>query len=69
MIRPFDPGDYSVAVKLNKQPRNSWRWEISRPGKCYPVERSQVYFQTVAEATKAGKAALQRVMKSHVLLT
>jgi hypothetical protein len=55
MIGRFNPADYSVAVKLNRQPRNSWRWEINRPGKCYSVERSQVYFQTVAEATRAEK--------------
>jgi hypothetical protein len=63
MIERLDPADYSVAVKQNRKPRNSWRWEINRPGKSVPVERSTDSFQTMAEATRAGKAALERLVK------
>jgi len=24
---PFDPADYSIAVKRNRKPGNSWRWD------------------------------------------
>jgi hypothetical protein len=63
MIERPDPADYSVVVKQNRKPRNSWRWEINRPGKSVPVERSPDNFQTMAEATRAGKEALQRLLK------
>jgi len=69
MIERLDPADYSVAVKLNRGPRNSWRWEIYRPGKSIPVERSPDSFQTMAEATRAGKAALQRLVKLRLTLS
>ena len=32
MIESPDPTEYSIAVKRNRKPRNSWRWEINRPG-------------------------------------
>jgi hypothetical protein len=69
MIEPFDPADYSVSVKRNRKPPSLWRWEINRAGKSIPVQRSPDYFQTMAEATRAGKAALQQLVKSHALLT
>jgi len=68
MIERFDPADYSVAVKRNRKPPNSWRWEISRAGKSIAVQRSRDIFQTMAEATKAGKAALQLLVKSCLTL-
>jgi hypothetical protein len=64
MIERLHPADYSVAVK-----RNTWRWEIYRPGKSLPVERSADHFQTMAEATRAGKAALQRLVKLRLTLS
>jgi hypothetical protein len=30
MIECPDPIDYSIAVKRNRKPRNSWRWEINQ---------------------------------------
>jgi hypothetical protein len=63
MIVPFDPADYSIAVRRNRKPRNSWRWEIYGPGKSIPFERSPDHFQTMAAATRAAKAALQRFVK------
>jgi hypothetical protein len=68
MIERFDPTDYSVAVKRNRKPPNSWRWEISRAGKSIAVQRSQDVFHTMAEAIKAGKAALQLLAKSCLAL-
>jgi hypothetical protein len=69
MIEHFVPADYSLAVRRNRKPRDSWRWEIYRPGKSVPVERSQHNFQTMAAATRAGKAALERFVKIHALLS
>jgi hypothetical protein len=63
-----DPTDYSIAVKRNRRPHNSWRWEINRPGKSIPVKQSADHFQTMAEATRAGKEALQRLVKLHSTL-
>jgi hypothetical protein len=63
----FDPDDYSVVVKRNKKPQNSWRWEIHRARKSVPVMRSPVYFQTMAAATRAGKAALKKFLTSYAL--
>jgi hypothetical protein len=69
MIERPHPTDYSVAVKRNRKPPNSWRWEINCPGKSVPVERSTDNFQTMAEATRAGKEALQRLVKLRLTLT
>ena len=63
----FVPAGYSVAVRRNRKPSDSWRWEIYRAGKSIPVERSQDYFQTMAAATRAGKAALQQLVKYYAV--
>jgi hypothetical protein len=68
MIERFDPADYSVAVKRNRKPPSSWRWEINRAGKLVAIERSPDHFQTMAEATRAGKEALQRLVKLRLTL-
>jgi hypothetical protein len=68
MMEMFVPADYSLAVKRNRKPQGSWRWEINRSGKSIPVERSPDHFQTMAEATRAGKAALQRLVKLRLTL-
>ena len=54
----FDPADYSVVVKLRGNPPKPWRWEIYRAGRWGPVESSPVFFESMAEAAKAGKKAL-----------
>ena len=69
MIVPFDPADYSIAVLRNRTPVNSWRWEINGAGKSIPVQRSASHFQSMAEATRAGKGALQRFVKLRAILT
>jgi hypothetical protein len=69
MIDRPDPADYSIAVRRNRKPLNSWRWEIYRPGKSTPVERSRDHFQTMAEATRAGKEALQRLVRLRLIIS
>jgi hypothetical protein len=52
--------DYSVVVKNRAPPPNSWRWEIYRAGRSTPIGQSPIFFQTMAAANKAGKAALKQ---------
>lgn len=53
----FDAFEYSLAVKNKGRPPKSWRWEIYAAGKSKPVQQSD-FFETMSEATRAGKAAL-----------
>ena len=57
----FDPTDYSLAVKRRGRSAKPWRWEIYRPCKTVPVERSAIFFESMAEAAKEGKKALARL--------
>jgi hypothetical protein len=58
MSEEFDPADYSFVVKRRGTPQKPWRWEIFCAGKSAPVERSPVFFESMAEAAKEGKKAL-----------
>jgi hypothetical protein len=58
----FEKTDYSVVVKNRAPPPRSWRWEVYRAGRSSPVEQSPVYFQSMAAAGKAGKAALKQLL-------
>lgn len=58
MSNKFDPTDYSFVVKRRGNPQKPWRWEIYRAGKSGPLERSPVFFESMAEAAKEGKNAL-----------
>ena len=58
MSGEFDPADYSFVVKRRGNPPKPWRWEIYCAGKSAPVERSPVFFESMAEAIKEGKKAL-----------
>jgi hypothetical protein len=53
----FDPGDFSFAAKRRGGPLKLWVWKIYRAGRSGPVERSAVFFETMAEATKGEKKA------------
>jgi hypothetical protein len=53
MSEQFDAADYSFVVKRRGSPQKPWRWEIYCAGKSAPVERSPVFFESMAEATKA----------------
>jgi hypothetical protein len=57
--------DFSVVVKNRARPPKPWRWEIYRAGRTSPIEHSQIYFETMSEASRAGKAAL-KLMLSEV---
>jgi len=58
MSKQFDPTDYSFVVKRRRNPQKPWLWEIYCAGKSAPVERSPVFFESMAEAAKEGKKAL-----------
>jgi hypothetical protein len=49
--------EYTLAIKNKGRPPKSWRWEIYSDGKNKPMRRSE-FFETMSEATRAGKAAL-----------
>ena len=53
-----DHPDFSVVVKNRGRLPSPWRWEIYRSGRKSPVKQSDIYFSTVAEANRAGKATL-----------
>jgi hypothetical protein len=58
MSDEFDAADYSFVVKRRGTPEKPCRWEIYCAGKSAPVERSPAFFESMAEAAKAGKKAL-----------
>jgi hypothetical protein len=58
----FDPTDYSVVVKLRGNLPRPWKWEIYRACRCGPLERSPVFFESMAVAAKEGKRALARLL-------
>jgi hypothetical protein len=58
-----DAVDYSLAIKNRGHPPKSWRWEIYEPGKSKPVRQSG-FFETMSEATRAGKTALAELRAS-----
>jgi len=49
--------DYNLAIKNKGRPPRPWRWEIHTAGKSKPVRQSE-FFETMSEATRAGKVAL-----------
>jgi hypothetical protein len=53
----LDPFDCTLAIKNKGRPPRPWRWEIYAAGKSKPVRQSD-FFETMSEATRAGKAAL-----------
>jgi len=59
-----DHADFSVVVKNRAPPPKSWRWEIYRAGRTSAIEHSTGFFESMTEASRAGKAAL-RVMLSE----
>ena len=62
MSEKFDPTDHSFVVKRRGTPQKPWRWEIYCAGKSAPVERSTVFFESMAEAVKERKKALGRLL-------
>ena len=64
MSEQFDPADFSFVVKRRGNPPKPWRWEIYRAGKNDPVERSAVFFESMA--LKEGKKALVHLLAKHL---
>jgi len=58
----FAPTDFSVVVKRRGSPPKPWRWEIYCACKAVPIERSPVFFDSAAAATKEGKRALTHLL-------
>ena len=57
--------DFSVVVKNRARPPKPWRWEIYRAGRTSPIDHSAVYFETMTEASRAGKAALKLMLSEY----
>ena len=61
----LEHADFSVVAK-NKAPLpKPWRWEIYRAGRVSPIDHSDVYFETVTEAKRAGQAALRLLLSEY----
>jgi hypothetical protein len=66
VCRPMiDHEDFSVVVKHRAPPPKSWRWEIYRAGRTSAIDHSQVYFESMTEANRAGKAALRMLLSEY----
>jgi hypothetical protein len=61
----IDHEDFSVVVKNRASPPKPWRWEIYRAGRTSPIEHSEVFFESVAEANRAGKVALRSLLSDY----
>jgi hypothetical protein len=59
MFINFEPDDYSMVIKNRAKDPKPWRWEIYRAGRDTPIDRSPVYFETMATAHRAGKEAIK----------
>jgi hypothetical protein len=59
-VPSFNSFDFTLAIKNKGRPPRSWRWEIYAAGKSKPVQQSD-FFETMSEATRAGKAALAKL--------
>jgi hypothetical protein len=61
----IDHEDFFVVVKKRAAPPKPWRWEIYRAGRTSPIEHSEVFFETVAKANRAGKLALRSLLSAY----
>jgi hypothetical protein len=61
----IDHDDFSVVVKNRASPPKSWRWEIYRAGRSSPIEHSKIFFESMTEANRAGKAALNLLLSEY----
>ena len=62
----FAPADYSFVVKRRGNPPKPWRWEIYCACKTVPLERSPIFFESMSDATKAGKRALAHLFATQL---
>jgi hypothetical protein len=61
----IEHADFSVVVKNRARPPKPWRWEIYRAGRTSPIDHSQIYFESMTEANRAGKAALRLMLSEY----
>jgi hypothetical protein len=61
----IDRDDFSVVVKNRASPPRPWRWEIYRAGRASPIEHSEIFFESAAEANRAGKVALRSLLSDY----
>ncbi len=61
----IDHEDFSVVVKNRASPPKPWRWEIYRAGRTSPIEYSEVFFETAAEANHVVKVALRSLLSDY----
>jgi hypothetical protein len=61
----IEHADFSVVIKNKAAAPKSWRWEIYRAGRISPIERSETFFETMAEASRAGKRALNSLLSEY----
>jgi len=57
--------DFSVVVKKRADSPQQWRWEIYRAGRRSPIARSDDFFATVTEASRAGGKALGVMLSEY----
>jgi hypothetical protein len=61
----IEHSDFSVVVKRRGPPPNPWRWEIYRAGRNSAIVCSEIFFATMTEASRAGRAALNVLLSEH----
>jgi hypothetical protein len=66
-VAATDYSDFSCVVKNRARPPKPWRWEIYRAGRGSPIDYSVDYFETMTEASRAGKAALRLFLSEYHL--
>ena len=57
--------DFAVTVKHRGQPPRPWRWEIHRAGRASAIRTSEACFETMTEASRAGKKALNILLSDY----
>jgi hypothetical protein len=60
-----DHADFAVIVKNRAPAPKPWRWEIYRAGRNSPIDCSKTFFETMAEASRAGKRALALLLSEY----
>jgi hypothetical protein len=57
--------DFSVIVQRWALSPKPWGWQIYRRGRKSPIESSKVFFETTAEASRAGERALVSLLSEY----
>jgi hypothetical protein len=61
----IDHADFSVVVKQRAPLPKPWRREIYRAGRTSPIDHSAIFFDSITEANRAGKAALRLLLSEY----